>query len=76
MNNKNNIQAVLFDKSKYGYSDCVKWLLLHGFLHFRSYRITSLFYRSRLIEPDENKYNYRIEHLGDSGIRYIFQYQK
>ena len=76
MNNKNNIQAVLFDKSKYGYSDCVKWLLLHGFLHFRSYRITSRFYRFRIIEPDENKYNYRIEQLGKSKIYYIFQYPK
>jgi len=72
----NKIQAVLFDKRRYGYSDCVKWLLSHGFLHFTSYRITSLFYRFRISEPDETKYNYRIEQLGDTGIHYIFQYPK
>lgn len=70
------IQAILFDINKYKYSDCIKWLLIHGFFKFNSYRVTNRFYRFRLIEPNESKYNYRVENLSTNGISFILQYPK
>jgi hypothetical protein len=69
------VQSILFDKNIYSYSDAVKYLLLEGYLRYKNFTITTQFLRFKFKEPDETKYNYKMEKQS-VGIYYIYQYPK
>ena len=69
------VQSILFDKNIYSYSDAVKYLLLEGYLRYKNFTITTQFLRFKFKEPDEVKYNYKMEKIS-IGIYYIYQYDK
>ena len=69
------IQSILFDKNIYSYSDAVRWMLFEGYLRYKYFTITSQFLRFKFKNPDETKYNYKMEKMG-IGIYYIYEYQK
>jgi hypothetical protein len=69
------VQSILFDKNIYSYSDAVKYLLLEGYLRYKYFTMTTQFLRFKLKEPNETKYNYKMEKMG-IGIYYIYEYQK
>ena len=58
-----NIQSVLFDKNIYSYSEAVKWLMFECLLPYKNFTITSQFFRFKLKNPDETKYNYKMEKI-------------
>ena len=68
------IQAVLFEKNLYNHNDAKEWLKRNKF-KFISYRLTSKYRRYRIIEPNYNKYIYRIQHKAN-GIAFILQLPK
>ena len=69
------VQSILFDKNIYSYPDCIRYMLLEGFLGYKYFTTTTQFLRFKFKEPDETKYNYRMEKQS-VGIYYIYQYPK
>ena len=69
------VQSILFDKSIYSYSDSMRWMIFEGYLRYKGFTITSQFLRFKFLEPDETKYNYKMEKIS-VGIYYIYQYEK
>ena len=70
-----DIQSILFDKNIYSYGEAVRYMILEGYLRYKNYTITTQFLRFKFLEPDENKYDYKIEKI-TTGITYIYQYPK
>lgn len=66
------IQALLFKKDKWNLFQIIQYLAINN-IKYRSYRITSNYYRFRLIEPNYNKYIYRIarNYKNNNSIDYI-----
>lgn len=69
------VQSILFDKNIYSYGEAIRWMIFEGYLRYKYFAITSQFLRFKFIEPDETKYDYRMEKIG-IGIYYIWQYPK
>lgn len=71
------IQALLFLKDKWKFSDVLKYLEKNK-INYISHRITKNYFRMRLVEPDYRKYIYRIERSfkGNSNIDYIVGLKK
>ena len=69
------IQSMLFDKNIYSYGDAVKFMLLEGYLRYKYFGITTQHFRFKFLEPDETKYDYKMERI-TTGIHYIYQYPK
>lgn len=66
------IQALLFKRDKWSIFQILQYLSMHN-IKYRSYRITSNYYRFRLQEPNYNKYVYRIarNYKNNNTIDYI-----
>ena len=69
------VQSMLFDKNIYSCADCIKYMILEGYFKFINYTITTQFLRFKFINPDETKYDYKMEMIS-TGIYYIYQYPK
>ena len=69
------VQSILFDKNIYSYGDCIRWMVFEGYLRYKHFTITSQYLRFKFIEPDEKKYDYKMEKI-TTGIFYIYQYPK
>jgi len=71
-----NNQAVLFNINDWNTNDCRKWLYKHGYTPLKRVHKTS-FFRYRLIQPNYNKYIYRIKTIQKYPlIKIILQYNK
>ena len=69
------VQSILFDKNIYSYGEAIRWMIFEGYLRYKAFGITSQYLRFKFIEPDEAKYDYRMEKI-TTGINYIWQYPK
>ena len=71
------VQALLFKKKLWDMKGC-KFYLNVNKIKYLSYRITSNYYRFRLIEPNYKKFIYRIErdYKKNNSIDYIEQIPK
>ena len=71
------IQAILFKRNHFNIKDCKHYLKINK-IKYLSYHITDNYYRFRLLEPNYNKYIYRIErnYNGNKYIDYIIQISK
>ena len=68
-------QAVLFDKDYYTKRSADQWLKRHNLNRIKALHETLNYYRARLIQPNENVYNYRIKKIKD-GLKFVLQYPK
>ena len=66
------IQAILFRKNKWTLKSAKAYLKTKK-INYISYRTTDMYYRFRIVEPDYNKYHYKIERnfLNNPNIDYI-----
>ena len=69
------IQSILFDKNKYSYIECIRWLFFHGYLTYKHYTMTHNCMKFKFKEPDETMYDYKLEKK-EEGIWYIIEYPK
>ena len=71
------IQAILFKKEKFNLKDAKHYLKLKK-IKYLSFRITDTYYRFRLIEPNYNKFIYRIgrNYKNNNNIDYIEEISK
>ena len=71
------IQSILFKRNHFNIKDCKHYLKINK-IKYLSYHITDNLYRFRLVEPNYNKYIYRIErnYNGNKYIDYIIQISK
>ena len=56
-----NVQAVLFLINDWNTNDCRNWLHKHGYIPLKRVHKTNTFFRYRIIQPNYNKYVYRIK---------------
>ena len=72
-----NVQAVLFGINDWNTNDCRKWLYNHGYIPLKRVHKTDTFLRYRIIQPNYNKYIYRIKTIQKYPlIKIILQYNK
>ena len=66
------IQAILFKRNKWTFDNAKLFLKMNKIKNL-SYRITDNYYRFRLVNPNYNKYTYRIDQgcNGNNSIDYI-----
>ena len=69
-----NIQAVLFDKTKWTRNKAKEWLKTDNYKSIGNRR-TETYYRFRIIEPNYTKYINRIQN-NNKGPDFIIQYKK
>ena len=69
------VKSMLFDKNIYSYGEAVRYMILEGYLRYKAFGITTQYLRFKFIEPDETKYDYRMEKI-KTGIYYLHQYPK
>ena len=67
-----NIQAVLFDNTRYSEKTSKHWLEKHNFHPIKPVHITSNYLRYRMKTPNYNLHKYRIERIGH-GISFIIE---
>ena len=58
-----HIQAIIFNKLDFTKKKADKWLKRNSFVRIKPFHETIHYYRARLIEPNEKKYEYRIIQL-------------
>lgn len=64
------VQAILFDKSKYTTTTARAWLKKHNYVA-RSMRITENLYRYRIVEPNKfNQKTFKLIHITD-GVKAV-----
>ena len=56
-----NVQAVLFLINDWNTNDCRKWLTNHDYIPLKRVHKTNTFFRYRILQPNYNKYVYRIK---------------
>ena len=72
-----NTQAVLFNINEWDTNDCRKWLYNHGYTPLKCVHKTNTFLGYRIIQPNYNKYVYRIKTIQKYPlIKIILQYNK
>ena len=72
-----NVQAVLFLINDWNTNDCRNWLYNHGHIQLKRVHKTNTFFRYRIIQPNYNKYVYRIKTIQKYPlIKIILQYNK
>jgi hypothetical protein len=72
-----NTQAVLFYINDWNTNDCRKWLNNHDYIPLKRVHKTNTFFRYRIIQPNYNKYVYRIKTIQKYPlIKIILQYNK
>lgn len=63
-----NLQAILFDKSKWSSTQAMRWLKKYDFVPIKKAHVTKNYRRYRLVEPKES-FKYRTIRIGkDTGI--------
>ena len=70
-----NIQAVIFRKDAYSKRKADAWLKRHNYVRIKPFHETLNYYRARLKEPNENKYEYRLIKFGE-GTKAVIEYPK
>ena len=72
-----NVQAVLFSINDWNTKDCRNWLYNHDYIPLKRVHKTNTFFRYRIIQPNYNKYVYRIKTIQKYPlIKIILQYNK
>ena len=71
------IQAILFKRNRFDVRGCKHYLKMYK-IKYLSYPITDNYFHYRLVNPNYNKYIYRIErnYKGNNSIDYIIQISK
>ena len=71
------IQAILFNRNRFDVRGCKHYFKMNK-IKYLSYRITDNYFHYRLVNPNYNKYIYRIErnYKGNNSIDYIIQISK
>ena len=72
-----NLQAVLFSINDWNTEECRKWLYKHDYKPLKRVHKTNTFLLYRILEPNYNKYVYRIKTIQKYPlIKIILQYNK
>ena len=68
-------QAIIFRKDAFSKRKADAWLQRHGYARIKPFHETLNYFRARLKEPDESKYEYRLVKFGDN-IKAVIGYPK
>lgn len=73
-----NVQAIIFDKSKWTSNKALKWLINNNYYPIKNVHITKNYLRYRLIHPNEDQYKYRLFTLPNTNktIKMVLEYPK
>lgn len=71
---KTHTQSVLIDKDKYSLTEAKKWIKDHNY-YVDGLDETDKLYRFRQYDPNEDKFNYRIQNI-ETGINLVIGYLK
>ena len=70
-----DIQALIFKKNLFTKRKADAWLKRHNYVRIKPFHETLNYYRARLKEPNENKYEYRLINFGNE-IKAVIEYLK
>ena len=69
------IQAIIFKKNSFTKRKADAWLKRYNYVRIKPFHETLNYYRARLKEPNEDKYEYRIIKFNE-GIKAVIEYPK